>query len=209
MLSILIANSKGGCGKSTLATNLAGALAVAGHTVMLADADRQRSSLAWAARRSPTARPIMTADWVKSTGDVPRDVTRLVIDGPAGLRKGDVEELIASADLVVMPVLPSTFDQEASRSFLAKLEALKPIRKNRKGVAIVGNRMRERTKAAIRLDQFLSGLGHTVVARLRDSQAYGEAAEAGLSIFDAHSARARAIQEDWRPLMDYIEEGIL
>lgn len=209
MLSILIANSKGGCGKSTLATNLAGALALAGHKVMLADADRQRSSLAWAARRSPTARPIAVADWVKSASEVPRDVTRLVIDGPAGLRKGDVEELIASADLVVMPVLPSTFDREASRAFLAKLDALKPIRKNRKGVAIVGNRMRDRTKAAARLDQFLSGLGHTVVARLRDSQAYGEAAEAGLSIFDSNSARARALQEDWRPLMDYIEEGIL
>ena len=209
MLSILIANSKGGCGKSTLATNLAGALAQAGHRVMLADADRQRSSLAWAARRPPTARPIETADWVKSAGSVPKDVTRLVIDGPAGLRKGDVEQLIASADLIVMPVLPSTFDQEASRAFLAKLDDLKPIRKNRKGVAVVGNRMRERTKAALRLDQFLSGIGHTVVARMRDSLAYGEAAEAGLSIFDSNSVRMRALQEDWQPLMDYIEQGIL
>jgi chromosome partitioning protein len=209
MLSILIANSKGGCGKSTLATNLAGALALAGHKVLLADADRQRSSLAWAARRPATARQIEVVDWVKSPSAVPRDVTRLVIDGPAGLRKGDVEELIASADLVVMPVLPSTFDQEASRAFLAKLDELKPIRKNRKGVAIVGNRMRDRTNAAGRLDRFLSGLGHTVIARLRDSQAYGEAAEAGLSIFDLKGSRTKLLREDWQPLMDYIEQGIL
>ena len=209
MLSILIANSKGGSGKSTLATNLAGALALAGHKVLLADADRQRSSMAWAARRPATARPIIVADWVKSRGAVPRDVTRLIIDGPAGLRKGDVEELIASADLVVMPVLPSTFDQEASRAFLAKLDELKPIRKNRKGIAIVGNRMRDRTRAAGRLDRFLSGLGHTVIARLRDSQAYGEAAESGLSIFDLKGVRTRTLHEDWQPLMDYIEQGIL
>jgi chromosome partitioning protein len=209
MLSILIANSKGGCGKSTLATNLAGALALAGHEVMLADADRQRSSLAWAQRRPPTAKPITVADWVKGPTEIPRNITRIIIDGPAGLRKGGVEELIDEADLVIMPVLPSTFDQHASQAFLAKLAELKPIRKNRKGIAIVGNRMRDRTKAAQRLDRFLAGLGQTVVARFRDSQAYGEAAEMGLSIFELKGIRTQSIRDDWQPLIDYIEEGIL
>jgi chromosome partitioning protein len=108
-----------------------------------------------------------------------------------------------------MPVLPSTFDQQASQAFLEKLDELKPIRKNRKGVAIVGNRMRDRTRAAARLDRFLAGMGHTVVARLRDGQAYGEAAEVGLSIFELKGVRTRAIREDWQPLIDYIEQGIL
>lgn len=209
MLSILIANSKGGSGKSTLATNLACALALAGHRVMLADADRQRSTLAWGGRRPAIATPITIADWAKGPANVPRDITRLVIDGPAGLRKGGVEELIAEADLVIMPVLPSSFDQQASQAFLAKLDELKPIRKNRKGIAIVGNRMRERTKAAQRLDRFLSGLGHTVVARLRDSQAYCEAAETGLSVFELKGVRTQTIRDDWQPLIDYIEHGIL
>ena len=209
MLSILIANSKGGCGKSTLATNLAGALAMAGHQVLLADADRQRSSLAWGKRRPETATPITMADWVKGPLDVPDGVTRVIIDGPAGLRKGGVEELITEADLVIMPVLPSTFDQHASQAFLAKLDELKPIRKNRKGVAIVGNRMRDRTKAAQRLDRFLSGIGHTVVARLRDSQAYTEAAENGLSVFELKGMRTNTLRDDWQPLMDYIEHGVL
>jgi chromosome partitioning protein len=208
MITILIANSKGGCGKSTLSTNLAAALAAAGHEVMLADADRQKSSTAWIKRRPKTARPITLADWTKGPGDVPKKITRLVIDGPAGLRKDGFEALVAQADLVIMPVLPSSFDQDASTAFLEKLDALKSIRKNRKGVAIVGNRMRDRTRAADRLDQFLSGLGHAVVARLRDSQAYGEAAAQGLSIFEIKGVRG-ALREDWKPLIDYIEHGVL
>jgi chromosome partitioning protein len=209
MLSILIANSKGGSGKSTLATNLAGAFAQAGHQVLLADADRQGSALAWAERRPPSARPIAVANWTKAPGEVPRGIDRLVIDAAAGLKKGGVEELIAQADLVIMPVLPSAFDQVASLAFLAKLDELKAIRKNRKGIAVVGNRMRERTLAAQRLDRFLAGLGHAVVARLRDSQAYGEAAAAGLSIFELKAARNAALREDWQPLLDYVEHGLL
>jgi len=208
MITILIANSKGGCGKSTLSTNLAAALAAAGHEVMLADADRQKSSTAWARRRPKTAKAIVTADWTKGPGEVPKKITRLIIDGPAGLRKEGFEALVAEADLIVMPVLPSSFDQDASTAFLEKLDALKSIRKNRKGVAIVGNRMRDRTRAAERLDRFLSGLGHAVVARIRDSQAYGEAASQGLSIFEIKGVRG-PLREDWKPLIDYIEHGIL
>jgi chromosome partitioning protein len=208
MNTILIANSKGGCGKSTLSTNLAAVLAAAGEEVMLADADRQKSSLAWAKRRPKAARPILTADWTKGPGEVPKTITRLIIDGPAGLRKDGFEALVTEADLILMPVLPSSFDQDASTAFLEKLDALKSIRKNKKGVAIVGNRMRDRTKAAERLDRFLSGLGHAVIARLRDSQAYGEAAALGLSIFEIKGVRP-PLREDWRPLIDYIEHGIL
>ncbi|MDB5394176.1 MAG: plasmid partitioning protein ParA [Rhodospirillales bacterium] len=208
MITVLIANSKGGCGKSTLSANLAAALALAGHEVMLADADRQKSATAWAKRRPETARSITIADWTKGPGEVPKKITRLVIDGPAALRKDGFEALVAEADLVVMPVLPSSFDQDASTAFLEKLEALKSIRKNRKGVAIVGNRMRDRTRAADRLDRFLSGLGHAVVARIRDSQAYGEAAVQGLSIFEIKGVRS-ALRADWEPLIDYIEHGVL
>jgi chromosome partitioning protein len=208
MLTILIANSKGGAGKSTIATNLASALALAGHSVLLADADRQRSSLGWAARRPASARPIATADWVKGPGEIPKTVSRLIVDGPAGLRKDDFETLVAASDLVIMPVLPSAFDQDASAAFLEKLDALKSIRKRQKGVAIVGNRVRDRTRSAQRLDKFLGGLGHAAVARLRDSQAYGDAATAGLSIFELKGART-LLRDDWKPLIDYVEHGVL
>lgn len=208
MLTILIANSKGGAGKSTIATNLAAAMALAGHEVLLADADRQKSSIAWAERRPLTAKPVTIADWSKEVGEVPKRISRLLIDGPAGLRKDDMDSLVERADLVVMPVLPSMFDEEASVAFLKRLESVKSIRKNRKGVAIVGNRMRERTKASARLDRFLGSIGHTVVARLRDSQAYGEAAAVGQSIFEMKGIRP-VLREDWQPLIDYIEHGVL
>jgi chromosome partitioning protein len=208
MLTILIANSKGGAGKSTIATNLAAAMAIAGHEVLLADADRQKSSIAWAGRRPAAARPVAVADWSKEAGDVPKRITRLLIDGPAGLRKDDFDNLVAAADLVVMPVLPSAFDEEASAAFLKKLESVKSIRANKKSVAIVGNRMRDRTRAAARLDRFLGGIGHTVVARLRDSQAYGEAAATGQSIFEMKGVRGE-VRQDWQPLIEYIERGIL
>jgi chromosome partitioning protein len=208
MITILIANSKGGCGKSTLSTNLAAALALAGHEVMLADADRQKSSLRWAGRRPATTRTVTAADWTKGPGEIPKKITRLIIDGPAGLRKNGFDDLVGAADLIVMPVLPSSFDQDASTLFLEKLDSLKSIRKNRKGVAIVGNRMRDRTRAAERLERFLGGQGHAVVARLRDSTLYGEAALQGLSIFEMKGVRA-PLRDDWKPLIDYIELGIL
>lgn len=208
MHTILIANSKGGAGKSTIATNLAGALAVAGHEVLLADADRQKSSIAWAGRRPLTARPITVADWSKEIGEVPKRIDRVVIDGPAGLRKEHFDSLVQMADLIVMPILPSAFDEEASAGFLKKLEGVKAVRTNRKGVAVVGNRMKDRTKAAARLDRFLATVGHTVVTRLRDSQAYSEAAAAGLSIFELKGAR-KPLREDWQPLLDYLEHGVL
>jgi len=177
MNTILIANSKGGCGKSTLSTNLAAALAAQGQDVMLADADRQKSSIAWAKRRPGTARPITVADWTKGPGEVPKKITRLIIDGPAGLRKDGFEALVAEADLIVMPVLPSSFDQDASTAFLEKLDALKSIRKNKKGVAIVGNRMRDRTRAAERLD---------ALAEIRDVHArYGHIQEVIVQNFRA------------------------
>lgn len=108
------------------------------------------------------------------------------------------------ADLVVLPVLPGAFDEAATERFLAKLEELKAIRKNRVPVAIVGNRLRPRTKAAERLDAFLSGAGHTVVTRLRDSQLYPDLAAAGLSLFDLKTRKAGELKADWAPLLDYV-----
>ncbi|MGK9167844.1 ParA family protein [Inquilinus limosus] len=207
MISVLVANTKGGCGKTTIATTLASAFAGQGRFTVLADVDRQHSSLDWAKRRPDVAPALAGLDWAKSEFAVPKDAERVVIDAPAALKMKDVEALVKMADVIVLPVLPSAFDEAATRRFLNRLEELKPIRKSRAAVAIVGNRMRVRTRAAAQLDAFLGGLGHSVVSRIRDSAAYTEAAAEGLSVFDLRGRRAEDLREDWTPLLRHIEEA--
>lgn len=206
MIAVLVANIKGGCGKTTIATHLASAYAKAGHATVLADVDRQRSSLGWMDRRPGTAPALFGLDWAKDFADPPKGTARLVIDAPAALKTKQIEELVKLADVVVLPVLPSAFDEQATRRFLDKLEELKSIAKNRKAVAVVGNRMRARTRAADRLDEFLGGVGHSVVTRLRDSQIYPDAAASGLSLFDMTGKRAAEHRSDWDPLLAYIDK---
>lgn len=205
MLTILVANIKGGCGKTTVATHLAAASAVAGLPTVLADVDRQRSSLVWLERRPEKAPLLVGLDWAKDFTDTPRGTKRLVIDAPAALKTKQIEDLVKMADVVVLPVLPGAFDEQATQRFLTKLDELKRIAKKKTIVAVVGNRMRARTKAADRLDRFLGGVGHQVVTRLRDSQIYADAAESGLSLFDMPGKRAAEHRGDWQPLLSYID----
>ena len=206
MLRVLVTNIKGGCGKTTIATNLAAAFSAGGFATGLAEVDRQRSSLTWLKLRDGHSRPIASLDWRKEVGEVPSELRRLVIDAPANLRMRHVDELIAEADLVVVPVLASVFDEGSTERFLAKLDELKPIRKGRKTVALVANRLRPRSKAAQRLDGFLERLGQPIAARLSDRAVYGELAVQGLSIFDIDGHLVRPVREEWRPLLNTIEE---
>jgi len=130
MFSVLVANVKGGCGKTTVATNLAAAFASAGKLTSLADVDRQRSSVGWVGRR-PKVPPAITAiDWVKEIGDPPDGTDRLVIDSPAAMKVKQVEKLVRLADAIVIPVHPGTFDQLSTERFLGKLNDLKMIAKH-------------------------------------------------------------------------------
>jgi len=198
---------KGGCGKTTIATQLAAAFANGGLATTLADVDRQRSSLGWLKRRPNTDAPIIGQDWTKSLGKPRKGCDRLVIDAPAALRMKQAEELILIADIVIVPVLPSAFDESATARFLKRIDTLKPIRKSKIGVAVVGNRMRTRTRAGARLDEFLAGQGHDVAARLRDSAAYAELAAEGRSLFDLTSKRAAGLAADWDPLIAAVERS--
>lgn len=207
MLRVLVTNIKGGCGKTTLATNLAAAFAAGGFATGLAEVDRQKSSLTWLRLRAERQRPIEALDRRKEVGEAPARLQRLIIDAPANLRMRHVDELIAAADLVVVPVLASIFDEGSTERFLAKLDELKPIRKGRKAVALVANRLRPRSKATQRLDSFLERLGQPIAARLSDRAIYGELAVQGLSIFDVEGHLVRPVRDEWRPLLHAIEEA--
>jgi chromosome partitioning protein len=204
MISILVANTKGGCGKTTIATHLAAAFAGAGHRTALADADRQHSALEWTRLRPGTAAPITALDWVDDLTSPARGTERLVIDGAAAMRKKHVFELVRQADVIIVPVLPSAFDQGSTAAFLESLKELKSIRKNKKPVGILRNRIRPRTRAAVRLLRFLDKVEHEDLGGLPDRTVYNEVAADGLSIFDLPGARAQALRRDWDPLLRYI-----
>lgn len=210
-LSVLVTNTKGGCGKTTIATTLATAFAVAGFKTALADVDRQRSSLGWLATRPATAAPITGLDWRKAADSMPPGTQRLVIDVPAGLRLGHVQDLLKSADVVIVPVLPSVFDERSTSRFLEKLESIKPIARGRKRVLVVANRLRPRQKAAQHLLEHLAEAGLEPTARLAERTLYGELAMGGLGLFDLDQRRdqrrAAAGREDWLPLLAAIERA--
>jgi chromosome partitioning protein len=119
-----------------------------------------------------------------------------------------VQQFLKTADLVVMPVLPSIFDEGATRRFLKKVDELKPIRKGRKPLAVVANRVRANTRAARELDEFLGGLGHEVATRFADRAIYQDVARRGLGIFDLTPSRRAGAVEDWLPLIRLIEEQV-
>jgi chromosome partitioning protein len=207
MIAVLVANTKGGCGKTTISTHLAAAFANSGRRTALADADRQHSSYQWARLRPGTAAPIAPLDWVSKLSDPPRGTERLVIDAAAAMKAKQVFELVKMADMIVVPVLASAFDQSTTAAFLHKLNDLKSIRKSKKPVAVIRNRVRPRTHAAARLARFLYQIEHQDLGTLTDRTIYNDVAAAGLSIFDLSGKRAEHSRQDWSAVLDYVGIG--
>ncbi len=201
MIAVAVANIKGGSGKTTLATHLAAWLAAGGVGVVLADLDRQRSSLAWTERRPkelPQVRGLdLSRDWEPVAG-----AAAVVYDIPASMKRKDLEEVVKEVDALILPVLPSAFDEDGTRRFLSLVSEFKAVRKHRLPILAVANRVRGRTVAARRLDAFLEEIQLPAVATLRDAAAYAAVAGAGRSLFDEPDARARDLLQDWQPLLD-------
>jgi chromosome partitioning protein len=202
MRTILVANRKGGVGKTVTAITLASALAKGGARVALADADGQKSALHWLKARPADATPVAGLDWTHKgdIGDVPKGIDWLVVDAPGALKGPRAEALIAESDALVAPVLPSGFDADSTRRFLRDIEALKRVRKGRVGVHLVANRMRS-GRAGERQRAFFDGLGETPVAWIAERSVYAELAAQGLGVFDRRQRSYLALQEQWAPLL--------
>ena len=202
---VLVANPKGGVGKSTLATHIAGYFASRGHAVMLGDVDRQQSSRLWLGLRSPEAREIRS--WEASEdGSVvrpPRGTTHAVIDTPAGLHGSRFKEVLALADKVLVPLQPSIFDIYATRDFLDKLLANRHAAKAE--IALVGMRVDARTLAADRLREFVAGLDVPVLGELRDTQNYIHLAARGLTLFDVAPWRVEKDLQQWQGICQWLD----
>lgn len=203
MKSVLVANPKGGSGKTTLATNLAGYFASMGRIVVLADLDRQQSSMGWLKRRPPELPTIHGHGGGKRMGGT----DYLVIDSPAGLHGDKLSEAVKLADLIVVPVQPSAFDMAATGDFLRVLREEKAVRKEKSQVAMVGMRVDARTRSAAELADFLLGAEFPVLTYLRDAQVYVQCANEGASLFDLPPSRVVRDIEQWRPLLAWLHSA--
>lgn len=201
---VVIANPKGGVGKSTLATNVAGYWASQGRAVMLGDVDRQQSSRLWLSLRPPAVSPIASWD-VQRDAIVrpPKGTTHVVLDTPAGLHGGRFKNVIRLADKVLVPVQPSIFDIYATREFIDQLVETKGAGK--RDIGIVGMRVDERTIAADQLQQFVGGLGLPVLGMLRPTQNYVHLAARGLTVFDVAPGRVARDLEQWQGICRWLD----
>ena len=194
---VVVANPKGGVGKSTLATNIAGYWARQGHAVALGDVDRQQSARLWLGLRPPAARAIgawdASADMISRP---PRDAAHAVLDTPAGLHGWRLGDVLKQADKIIVPLQPSVFDIFATRDFLDQLAAHR--RAGRAEVGIVGMRVDQRTRAAEQLHHFVDSLGFPVLGYLRDTQNYIHLAAHGITLFDVAPGRVARDLEQWQ-----------
>jgi chromosome partitioning protein len=204
MKTILIANPKGGSGKTTLTVNIAGFLANHGQRVVLLDLDRhQQSASLWLATRPDDLPPIRT---MESKKEESHRHDWLVIDSPAGLHGKNLEHAIKLASKIIVPVAPSLFDLQASRDFLKTLADEKKVRSSKCQIGIVGMRMEMRTKASWALEHFLASLDLPILAYLRETQVYVNAAFEGKSLFDLPPYLAERELEQWKFLQNWLEK---
>jgi chromosome partitioning protein len=201
---VMVANPKGGVGKTTVATNVAGWFASQGQQVMLGDADRQQSSRLWLRLRPAEARPI--SSWEVGKGHIakpPKGTTHVVLDTPAGLHGKWMEETLRLADKVIVPLSPSIFDIYATRAFLDELAQHRKA--GRMQVGIVGTRVDPRTIAADKLQEFTENLGLPVLGFLRPTQNYVHLAARGLTLFDLAPTKVERDLEQWQGITRWLD----
>lgn len=205
MRTFMVANPKGGSGKSTVAVHLASWFTRYDEIVYLGDLDRQQSSRQWLQLRPPTASPIR--HWDLPEGEElpppPRDASIVILDTPAGLHGKPLKKMLSEVDRIVVPVSPSRFDMLASREFFEELAEIKAVRKEKVGVAIVGMRIDVRTHASQQLIEFLQQFDLPLVTCIRSAQRYVQAADTGITLFDSRVTPVKEL-EQWKPLLDWL-----
>lgn len=208
MRTILVASSKGGAGKSTLSTNLVAYFALQGKRTVLIDADRQKSSTHWCEKRAALDTAVLPVDgsrkgWKKN---LPAQTEVAIVDAAAGAMGDDLEDFLEMADAVLVPVLPSTIDLEATVPFLNSLAANARVKKGKLPVALVANRLKPWTGASQQAVEQLKSWPYPVAGELRDTQAYVLMVALGKSVFDYHSEQIRSHQADWSSIFRWLKK---
>jgi chromosome partitioning protein len=208
----LVINSKGGSGKTTVTTNLASYFAVNRIPTAVMDYDPQGSSLNWLRCRAHPAPKIHGANaapqksGLRSLGmHVPQGTRQLVVDGPAGASGLLLQEMIARAHAILVPVQPSAIDIHATANFVRDLLVMGRLRARNVRLAVVANRVRRATPVYQPLEKFLSSLGLPFLTRLADSEVFVQAAESGVGIFEMDPIATAAEREQFMPIIEWAD----
>lgn len=213
MRSILVLNPKGGCGKTTIATNLAGYYATRGKNVILADYDVQGSSMDWLSMRPEQSPEIQGIAAYDEKFRASKNTDYLIMDAPAGLHGRELSDIIRRTETIVMPILPSPMDIRAANRFLEDLKRINKVVKAEVKLATVANRVRENTLAGRDLTHYLdklklpNGKKFPFMTLLRASQNYIRSAEKGLSIFELAPSATQIDREQWTPLLRWLNSA--
>jgi chromosome partitioning protein len=205
MRHVMVLNSKGGCGKSTLATNIAVFFAHAGQQVCIADYDRQRTSLDWLAQR-PADLPAISgvAAFDEGLRNVKRTTEVLVIDAPARVHGTELNELVRRAETIIVPVLPSSIDMKACEHFMAELLEIGKVSRRQAKLALVANRVREYTLIYEELDEYLNKLKVPYLGSLREAQNYVRAFSRGMGVLELPEYLAWPDWKQWKPIGEWL-----
>jgi len=215
---IIVTNAKGGCGKTTIATNIASHYARQGKTVRLFDHDTQGSSLSWIARRPQDAMPVVGVDASRNYDHrltrswqlrVPPETDVALIDSPAGTDITELTTLFQQNDSLLIPVLPSPIDIHATAHFIKELLTTGGARKRMIRLAVIANRVRKNTLMYHSLERFLFSLNIPFISSLRDTQLYAKAIEMGLGVQEVPSARNKPDREQWAPIFRWLETPVV
>jgi chromosome partitioning protein len=200
----MLLNAKGGCGKSTIVSNLASYYANEGKKVAIVDFDPQHSSLEWLAVRPEHAPEIIGIDAAEETPKVPRNLDVVIYDVPAGLRGKELTAMVRRAQTIIIPVLPSPIDIRAASHFIRDLLLVGKVSRKQTKLAVVANRVRENTLVYHKLEKFLRSLKIPFVTTLRDTQNYIRGEERGLGIFEIAPSAVAHDLEQWEPLLKWL-----
>ncbi len=206
MRTIMLMNAKGGCGKTTLATNIATWFADEGHKVALADFDPQGSSLDWLeARKQYAGIPeIEGINAAKDPVSPARGTEFLIMDAPANIHGKEINAMLRRVQTLIVPVLPSPIDMRACSRFLDELLSSGRVSTKQTKIAIVANRVMERTNIFKQLEEYLGHLKLPVLTNLRESQNYIRSAEKGLGLFELAPSMVWPDLEQWDPIFEWL-----